>query len=179
MLPRNLEGDFRRPQFHTQELADGIPLVSGLAMLCSRVISGMQPPPLTASMDGAIEQQTLAADSQPSHGLVREALAILAAAAKRGILEIRGQADAFDSSQRLQAVAVETSEHHRLVFRSRIDPAITMAYLEGFRQLCETGCVVHQFSREFSLSSAGFSLARKLKADDFVHEWEAAIEEEI
>jgi len=165
MLPRNLAGENSQPLFHAQELAEGVPTVAGMAMLCSRSLAGFgnEPPQEPAAMPE----------------LWREALVILVAAQERGLIELRGQADSFDSSQRLIAVAVEKDQDKRIVFRSKGDPAWTMSYVEGFRQLCRHGLVVHQFGREFVLSGTGFRLGRTLNASEFADELQLAIEQEM
>ncbi len=165
MLQRNLSGDSRQPLFHAEELADGIPTVAGLAMLCSRCLAGMN----------TCETDSLHSPGPPG----REAMAILAAARERGMIEIRGQAESFDATLRLIAVSVELTEERRIVFRRSGDAAWTMGFLEGFRRLCRDGFVVHQYGREFVLSASGFAAARALDPQDFREELEAGIEEEI
>jgi hypothetical protein len=46
------------------------------------------------------------------------------------------------------------------MFRSRTEPEITVRFLDGFRQLCNAGLVMHQVGGEFSLTSRGFELAK-------------------
>ena len=165
MLPRNLSGENSQPLFHSQELADGIPTVAGLAMLCSRSLDKVRP------------ENSQGESAMPE--LWREALVILIAARERGMIELRGQSDSFDSSQRLIAVAVERDQDTRIIFRRKSDPAWTMSYVEGFRQLCQQGLVVHQFGREFVLSGPGFRFGRSLNAAEFADELQLAISEEM
>ncbi len=165
MLPRNLTGENSQPLFHAQELAEGIPTIAGLAMLCSRSLANLG-------------REDSAGDSLMTE-LWREARVVLVAARERGMIEMRGQSDSFDSSQRLIAVAVEKDQDTRIIFRRKSDPAWTMSYVEGFRQLCQHGLVIHQFGREFVLSGTGFRLAKSLDEKEFAGELQLATIEEM
>ena len=66
--------------------------------------------------------------------------------------------DAFSAPARFLAVRVELDEEQWLVFRSREDPAVTIRFLDGFRELCAAGLVMHHLYRDFSLTRAGFEL---------------------
>jgi hypothetical protein len=128
-----------------EALGAGGPTIMGLAMLCGRVLaSGVSDPP----------------------ELTPEAKAILVAARQRGLMEIKGADTAFESPERLLAVHVETEAERGLVFRDRSHPEFTIRFLEAFRLLCESGLVLHQLYREFSLSQRGFETARGLSADE-------------
>jgi hypothetical protein len=99
-----------------------------------------------------------------------EAKAILVAARDRGVIEVRGVNTAFDPAARLLAVYVEIDTAQTIAFRDPENPQITVAFLEGFRQLCALGLVMHHLHRDFSLSSRGFQLARSISKQD-VQPW--------
>jgi len=90
-----------------------------------------------------------------------EARAILFSAKSRGVIEIKGVPAAFDPADRWIAVYVQVDEDRTLAFRSREQPEVTIRFLEGFRQLCQGGLVVHHLHHDFSLSHRGFQLARQ------------------
>jgi hypothetical protein len=94
------------------------------------------------------------------------AQAILFAARERGSLEIKGVKNAYDSAERMLAVHVDLSPERLLAFRSRRDPQLTLASLDGFRELCAAGLVRHHQGREFSLSHSGMILANQLNEAD-------------
>lgn len=60
------------------------------------------------------------------------------------------------------AVYVETDADHGLIFRTRENPAITIRFLAGFRELCVAGLVMHQIYQEFSLTREGLDLAQTI-----------------
>lgn len=144
--------------FQGRELARGMPAVTGLALLSSRALAGLCKPPAE---------------------LGRQAEAILALAAERGLIELRIQPDRIDSSERLLAVAVEISGEERKVLRKTGDPAWTMGFVEGLRQLCLGGLVVHLAGHEFVLSAAGFEKARALDRNGFAADVAGGFDEEI
>lgn len=145
MLPRNLTS--QDPQTGIwQQLGDGTPTVAGFAGLCSRVIAGLVDPPAKLS---------------------NEANAILVAAAGRGVIEIRISKDSFDSLDRFVAVCVEVEEERRLLFKQKENPRQTLRFLEGFRELCQAGLVMHHAYKDFSLTLAGFEAADTLDRDDY------------
>jgi hypothetical protein len=99
-----------------------------------------------------------------------EARTILYAARERGILEIKGLRTPFEAPSRLVAVYVEEDDERKIAFRDATDPEVTVQFLEGFRELCFYGLVIHHLHGDFSLSSDGFQLARQIKFED-VKEW--------
>ena len=127
------------------ELLSGLPTIGAFARLCANVLA--QPrgetDPLTAELTG-------------------EATAILWAARERGILEIKGTNQEVESPKRLLAIYVEVDPDCYLVFRNRQDPQVTLRFLDGFRQLCEAGFIMHQMGTEFSLTRSGFERAADL-----------------
>ncbi len=145
MLLRNLGSDDGSGDL-AKQLSGGIPTIAGFAMLCGRFIAGQVQPPKEIS---------------------DEAKAILAVAAERGMLEIRVSREAFDSLERLTAVCVEVDEDRRLLFKQKSNPKQTLRFLEGFRELCQSGCVMHHSHVDFSLTVAGFELAESLDRNEF------------
>lgn len=145
MLLRNLGSDESGGGMW-QQLSDGVPTVAGFAGLCSRFLAGMIEPPSE---------------------LCDEANAILVAASDRGVLEIRVSKEAFDSLERFVAVCVEKSPDHRLIFKQKSNPRQTLRFIEGFRQLCQAGLVMHHAQKDFSLTVAGFEAAEKLSQGDY------------
>ena len=156
MLLRHLGSDDSVGPLSWQELSEGVPTLAGLATVCSLALRD----PANADVDT----------------LSREALAILVAASNRGIIDIRGSKEAFDATERLLAVCVEIDPDTRLLFRRKDDPRQTVRFLEGFRQLCAAGLVMHHLQRDFSLTHAGYGLATGLDREDFHPELEFATE---
>lgn len=143
MLRRNLEGAFEQA-LNWSDLTMGAPTVIALARICSLAFSQQEHPEIELS---------------------EEARAILFAARERGVIEIRGNHNAFDSVQRFLAVAVEIAPDNYLSFKNRAEPEKTVAFMEGFRQLCVAGLVMHQTQSEFSLTTRGFSLAKTMQRE--------------
>ena len=121
-----------------QELGQGAPTLAGLARVCS----------LGMATGGDKSQQ-----------LSPEARAILYAARKRALIEVKGANRAFDAPGRMLAVYVETDPDRTLIFRSRENPIITIRFLAGFRELCAAGLVMHHMYEEFSLTRTGVEQA--------------------
>jgi hypothetical protein len=121
-----------------QELGQGAPTLAGLARVCS----------LAMATGG--DKNTIFSP---------EARAILFAARRRGCLEVKGANRAFDAPGRMLAVYVETEPDRTLVFRSRENPAFTIRFLAGFRELCAAGLVMHHIYQEFSLTREGLEQA--------------------
>lgn len=99
-----------------------------------------------------------------------EARAILYSALKRGMIEIKGSHTAFEAPARMLAVYIELDEAQTIGFRDPADSEVTVRFLEGFRQLCSAGLVLHHTHRDFSLSTKGFALARTIAKED-VQPW--------
>ncbi len=156
MLLRNM-GDQAAKQTAWQDLAEGAPTILGFAGLCSSAL--MQP------NDGCSAEQ-----------LTAEAKTILVLAASRGTIDIRANRDSFDSADRFLAVCVEYELEHRLLFLNKENPQQTVRFLEGFRELCQQGLVLHHLQRDFSLSGRGFELAKSLRRDDFSELIQFAVE---
>jgi hypothetical protein len=127
------------------ELGQGAPTLAGLARVAS-----------IATATGG----------DPNVPLSREARCILFAARNRGTLEVKGSNRAFDAPGRMLAVYIETDAERTLIFRSRDNPAFTIRFLAGFRELCAAGLVMHQIYTEFSLTRAGLDLAQTVPAGE-------------
>jgi hypothetical protein len=101
----------------------------------------------------------MATGGDKSLPLSPEARAILFAARKRAVIEVKGANRAFDAPGRMLAVYVEIEPDRTLIFRSRENPIITIRFLAGFRELCASGLVMHHIYQEFSLTRQGVELA--------------------
>ena len=125
-----------------EALGAGAPVLVALAQLTSQAIID-QPECDPAKLSG-------------------EAKAILVAAKARGVIEIKGSHTAFEAPSRMLAVYIEIDDTRTIAFRDPEKPEVTVRFLEGFRQLCAFGLVVHHTHRDFSLTQQGFALARSL-----------------
>jgi hypothetical protein len=94
----------------------------------------------------------------------------LAAARERGAFELRTLPAEFDSSDRLLAVSVELPGQRRLVFKQSGNARQTLRFLDGFKELCQQGLVLHQLQKEFSLTARGFAAAEALASEDYAAE---------
>ncbi|MHB0954774.1 MAG: hypothetical protein ACYC0X_00200 [Pirellulaceae bacterium] len=130
------------------DLGIGAPTIIALAQLCSRAI---------------VTGPAVAEDLSP------EAKAILFTAGQRGILEIRGSNTAYESPSRLLTVFVELDSDARVRFRDPGNVEQNVRFLEGFRQLCAHGLVMHHLFHEFTLTAAGFLRATSIHPDE-IHE---------
>lgn len=130
-----------------EALGNGAPVLVALAQLCSErwVRSSMEDSPSDLSR------------------LLPEAQAILFAARDRGIVEVRAVNSAFDAAARLLAVYVEMSDERTVAFRDPASPEVTIRFLEGFRNLCDLGLVIHHIYGDFSLAPRGLELARQVE----------------
>ena len=153
MLPRFKSDD--EDGLKWDDLAEGAATILGLARICSRSFGQIEPPELE---------------------LGPEAMAILFAARERGVIEIVGKKNAFDSVDRFVSVHVEYEPHHFLAFKRKEDPEQTIQFVEGFKQLCISGLVMHQMLREFSLTRRGFEKARSIEEDSVKEKLEFATE---
>jgi len=154
MLLRNLNSREMSGTSLSQEMIDGLPTIAAFARLCGRAIAG----------------EVQGTDPSP------EALALVAASKGSGMFDIRGDKDAFESADRFLAICVEVNAEKRLLFRDKTKPRQTMIFLDAFRQLCQSGFVVHHMLRDFSLSKTGFELADTLDPKDFEELIEFALE---
>ena len=135
------------------DLGQGAPSLAGLARLCS---------------------YALATGGEPNLPLSIEAKAILFAARERGTVEVKGSNRAFAAPARMLAVYVETSPEVTLIFRNRENPAMTIRFLAGFRELCRAGLVMHHIYHDFSLTREGLDAAGKIAADEVREQLEFA-----
>ena len=152
MLLRNLNSD--QPGTLAQEMTEGLPTIAAFARLCGHALAG--------EIQGVTPSQ--------------EALALVAASSGNGTFEIRGEKDGFESAERFLAVCVEVGPGKRLLFRDKSNPRQTMLYLEGFRQLCKSGFIMHHLMKDFSLSKSGYDLAETLDTKEFQSCIEFAVE---
>jgi len=123
------------------ELGHGAPTIAGLANVASRAMA-----------DGGDKSVVLSP----------EARCILYAARERGVIEVKGANRAFDAPGRMLAIYVEMDSEHTLIFRSRENPALTIRFLAGFRELCVAGLAMHHIYTEFSLTREGLQLAQAI-----------------
>ncbi|MCA9223281.1 MAG: hypothetical protein KDA71_23355 [Planctomycetales bacterium] len=128
-----------------QELGEGAPTLIALAHLCAVAMTREKPLDIELSP---------------------EARAILVAARDRGVIEVKGMNQAFEAPERFLAVQIELDEQRMLTFRNREFPEITIRFFNGFRQLCQTGLVMHHLYRDFSLTQAGYELARTIDREE-------------
>ena len=130
-----------------EALGNGAPMLVALAQLCS-------------------ERWVKKSTTTKLTDLSLEALAILYAARERGIIEVRAVNSAFDAAARLLAVYVEFSDERRVAFRDATDPSITVRFLQGFRELCDYGLIIHHIYCDFSLSPEALELAHQIDLCD-------------
>jgi hypothetical protein len=127
------------------ELGQGAPTLAGFARVASIAVA--------TGGDKAVK-------------LSPEARCILFAARNRGVIEVKGSNRAFDAPGRMLAVYVETDADRTLIFRSRENPALTIRFLAGFRELCASGLVMHHIYTEFSLTREGLEFAQAIPAEE-------------
>jgi hypothetical protein len=152
-----------------QELGEGAPTVVAFARLCSEAIvtshsQRSTPRPGDAKRENP-ESPVFPADPAETPGdllesLDEEARAILYLARHRGTIEVKAVNHAFESSERFLTVCVELDMERTFILKRRDDPELTVRFLDGFRQLCVSGLVMHHIFRDFSLTRRGFELAR-------------------
>ena len=127
------------------ELGHGAPTIAGLAQVASRA---------------------MATGGDKTARLSAEARCLLFAARERGVIEVKGANRAFDAPGRMLAIYVETDADHTLIFRSRENPAVTIRFLAGFRELCVAGLAMHHIYTEFSLTREGLELAATISRNE-------------
>lgn len=135
-----------------EALGNGAPVLVALAQLCSE-----------RWVRRSDADQAESKDAELIEELLPEARAILFAARERGIIEVRAVHSAFDAAARLLAVYVEVSDERTIAFRDPKNPAVTVKFLEGFRDLCERGLMIHHIHRDFSLSSRALRVASRVQ----------------
>lgn len=129
-----------------EALGNGAPMLVALAQLCS--------------------ESWVRAKAISQAELRGEARAILFAARDRGTIELKAVNSAFDAAARMLAVYVEESEDRTIAFRNARQPEVTLRFLDGFRQLCQHGLVIHHIYRDFSLVPEAFELARQIPREE-------------
>jgi hypothetical protein len=150
MLQRNLSQAQPAESLVWEDLTNGVPTIAALADLCSHVLADPASDPAAVKLSG----------------LSREAAAILQAARETGSISIRGDKNAFEPGERYLAICVELGEGRRMEFRVADRPEQTIRFMNGFRQLCRAGLVMHHLMNEFSLTAAGFELARQVQSGE-------------
>ena len=153
MIPRNIDNKGANPPSWWEELGHGAATISGFARLCADAIQFG-----TSSAENPENETQLTISA--------ESVAILLLAKSRGILEIRAKKDGFDSAERLLAVAIEREQDRWQVLLDKNSIEQTVRFLDGFRELCRNGLILHHLQREFSLSAKGFDVAKSIEADD-------------
>jgi len=142
MIPRNLSGQPKEAS-HWKDLDSGAATISAFAELCR--LSIISPPePIDSDL------------------LSEEARSILICGGQRGVVDVRACKDDYDSVERFLAICIETEPDSRLLFLQKDDPVQTVAFLEGFAELCRNGLIVHHLGRDFSFSKTGYALAKEL-----------------
>ena len=142
-----------------EALGNGAPMLVALAQLCSETW-------VRRDADFRVE---------PS-AFTLEARAILFAARARGIIEIRAVNSAFDAAARLLAVYVEVNAERTIAFRDPARPEVTLKFMEGFRELCKAGLIMHHIYRDFSLSPHAIALAGQIQVADVQSQLDMATE---
>lgn len=137
-----------------EDLGAGAPTIIALARLASQ----------------AMATEAAAAE------LTGEAKALLFAARDRGVIAVKGANDAFDSVDRFLSVHVELDADSVLAFKNKSEPEMTIRFLDGLRELCAAGLVIHHHYREFSLSRVGFEAARSLALEEVAEQVEQGVE---
>lgn len=145
MLNRDFSFKDTRLAFSWDDLQQAAPSVMAIALICSRAV--LEPEPL------GIEE------------LSSEAKALLYAGRNRGVFELKGDWEAFDSSDRLLSVSVEVEDQEHWLFKRTGEPEQTMKFLAGFIQLCRAGWIMHQWQREFVLTATGFAVAKQVSSE--------------
>lgn len=156
-----------------EALGNGAPVLVALAQICSDAWTrGPHQPSPPPTRPGSTEAGNAKSDdiALGTEGLSGEAKAILHAARSRGIIEVKAVNTAFDAAARLLAVYVEESDERTIAFRDAHKPEVTVRFLDGFRELCERGLVIHHIYRDFSLSPRGFELAQNVDRSS-VQKW--------
>ncbi|MGN6545496.1 MAG: hypothetical protein ACTHK7_10650 [Aureliella sp.] len=159
-----------------EALGNGAPVLVALAQMCSEAWTRGAPSSAQLHAEPSHAQPLQGQAAQSSHDSASagglsldefsgEALAILFAARDRGIIELKAVNTAFDAAARLLAVYVEETDERTIAFRDSHKPEITVRFLDGFRELCERGLVIHHIYRDFSLSPRGFELAREVQRE--------------
>lgn len=150
-----------------EALGAGAPMLVALSQLCSDAIVNY--PSVVAADANRDNSRGNASEDELStlrNRLSPEAKAILVSSRNRGVIELKAINTAFEAPSRLLAVYVEVDDVQTIAFRDPHNPEITVRFLEGFRQLCSLGLVMHHIYHDFSLTSRGFDLARTITQEE-------------
>ena len=143
MLERYLGPD-RSRSLEWESLSHGAPTIIGLAQIAAQAMSH----PL-----------------RDPDRLSTAARCLLHLARHRGTLDVRGSNDTFERADRLLMVHVDLEDDRTVVLRTPGNARGTIRFLEGLRELCEAGLVLHHLQGEFTLSTRGFEVAEQVSAD--------------
>ncbi|HMO13297.1 MAG TPA: hypothetical protein PKD64_05675 [Pirellulaceae bacterium] len=149
MIPRGFNLENETSGLTWADLNLGVPTIVAIAHLSSLALSRPDPPACDLA------------------GLSAEARTILVASKDSGSISIRGNKNAFEPAERFLAVCVDMNEGRRVEFRCVGNPEQTVRFMEGLRQLCNAGLVMHQLMNDFSLTAHGFEMARSLDVNDY------------
>jgi hypothetical protein len=86
------------------------------------------------------------------------------------VIELKSTNVAFDSTERLLTVHVQLTENRQMRFRKTGNARFTIRFLDGFRELCGVGLVVHQLYHEFCLTTRGFDWSDQIDRNSLA-EW--------
>jgi hypothetical protein len=157
-----------------EALGNGAPVLVALAQICSVAWTDRNrfgpASPSEGTSELAADVNQAADDVAPLSSLSGEARAILFAARDRGIIELKAVNTAFDAAARLLAVYVEVTDERTIAFRDSHNPEVTVRFLDGFRELCAAGYIIHHIYRDFSLSPAGFAAGKRIARGE-VQRW--------
>ena len=147
MLLRNIDGDRHQSTMVWEDLINGNPTLVGLAHLCSQAMTRPEK------------------DLPPLEQLNQEAQTLLFLGLESGAFSIRANRDSFEPADRFLAVCIEKNEGKRMEFRCPGNLEQTIRFMDGFRDLCEYGLVMHQVLNEFSFAARGYDFARQVNRE--------------
>ncbi len=154
LLRRHLQNE-DQDHLSWEDLSRAIPTLGAFARICGRAF-------------------TAETECEPSD-FSKEAQTILFWAKDRGVLEIKQTQDEYDAVDRFLTVFVERSSQQMIGFKNNQEPEKTIRFVEGFRELCRKGLVMHHAQRDFSLTQRGFEVAKEI-AENPMPEWECSTE---
>ena len=150
MLSPYLGAEANREGSILADLGSGAPTVMAFARLSALALMR------NAEHEATLEEEDLS----------REAQAILFAARRRGVIEVKAAPKEFDPADRFLTVYVEEAPERIRVFRDSGEPRATVRFLEAFAQICRQGLAMHHLAGEFSLTERGFRLAQLVPAEE-------------
>ncbi len=145
-----------------EALGQGAPMLVALAQLCNDTWVHQNSRNNTQNTNSPTSSSTNKHARDFLADLSPHALAILFAAKSYGMIEIRAVNSAFEAAARMLAVYVEMDAERTIAFRDPQKPDVTLRFLDGFRELCQAGLVIHHTARDFSLAPNALDLAHKI-----------------